>query len=84
VPGRDRDVLGLFGLYGRFSPDLRRSQVARGDPGMEHEAVLELNYEYDVTPWLYLQPDIQGVLRPSGTGLVRDALVLAMQVGVTF
>src|SRR5436190_1590861 len=26
--------------------------LARGEPGMEHEAVLELNYEYNVTPWL--------------------------------
>jgi porin len=77
-------VFGLFGLYGRFSPDLRRSQVARGEPGMEHEAVLELKYEYDVTPWLYVQPDLQGVLRPSGTGRVPDALVVAMQIGVTF
>ena len=51
---------------------------------MDHEAILELNYEYNVTPWLYLQPDIQGVLRPSGTGRVPDALVLAMQIGVTF
>jgi len=81
VPGRDRDVLGLFALYGHFSPDLRRSQAARGEPGMDHEAVLELNYEYNVTPWLYLQPDIQGILRPSGTGRVPDALVLAMQIG---
>ena len=30
-----------------------------------------------------IQPDVQGVLRPSGTGRVPDALVLAAQVGVT-
>jgi carbohydrate-selective porin OprB len=48
---------------------------------MDDEAVLELNYEYRVTPWLYLQPDIQGVLRPSQ---VPNALVLAMQLGITF
>ena len=31
---------------------------------------------------LYLQPDVQGILRPSGTGhgQVRDAFVLAVQV----
>ena len=44
----------------------------------------KLNYQYNVTSWLYLQPDVQGVLQPSGTGGVPDALVLAMQVGVTF
>jgi porin len=83
VPGRDRDVLGLYALYGHFSPDLERSQVAHHEPGMEHEAILELNYQYNVTSWLYVQPDVQGVLRPSGTGHVPDALVLAVQIGVT-
>src|SRR5262249_4538016 len=83
VPGRDRDVLGLFGLYGHFSPDLRRSQVVRQEAGMEHEAILELNYQYNITSWLYVQPAGQGVLRPSGTGRVPDALVLAAQIGVT-
>jgi porin len=83
VPGRDRDVLGLFGLYGHFSPDLSRSQVVRHEPGMDHEAILELNYQYNITSWLYVQPDIQGLLRPSGTGRVQNALVLAAQLGVT-
>jgi len=73
VPGRDRDVLGLFALWGHFSHE----------PGIEHESILELNYQYNITPWLYVQPDVQGVLRPSGTGHVPDALVLAAQIGVT-
>jgi hypothetical protein len=86
VPGRDREALGLFGLfglYGHFSPDLSRSQVVRHQPGIEHEAILELNYQYNITSWLYVQPDVQGVLRPSGTGRVPNALVLAVQLGVT-
>jgi porin len=61
VPGPDRDVLGL---YGHFSLDLSRSQVLHHEPGMAHEAILELNYQYNITSWLYVQPDIQGVLRP--------------------
>jgi porin len=47
-----------------------------------NEAVLELNYMYNATPWLHVQPDVQGVIRPDGTGLVSDALVLALQVGI--
>ena len=83
VPGRDRDVLGLYAVYGHFSRDLSRSRVRRGEPGIEHETVLELNYQFNVAPWLYVQPDIQGVLHPNGTGRVPDALVLAVRVGVT-
>jgi porin len=83
VPGRDRDVLGLYAVYGHFSGDLSDARVQRGDPGIDHETILELNYQFNVTPWLHVQPDIQGVLHPSGTGRVRDALVLAVQIGVT-
>ena len=83
VPGRDTDALGLFALFGQFSSDLRRSQVESGAPGMNHESILELNYQYNVTPWFYLQPDVQGVLRPNGTGRVADSFVMAMQIGVT-
>ena len=83
VPGRDTDVLGLFALFGHFSSDLRRSQVESGAAGMNHESILELNYQFNVTPWLYLQPDVQGVLRPNGTGRVADSFVMAMQVGIT-
>jgi Carbohydrate-selective porin len=83
VPRRDRDVVGLYALYGDFSEDLSRSRVERGEPGIDHEAILELNYQLNVTPWFYVQPDVQGVLHPSGTGRVRDALVLAVQLGVT-
>ena len=50
---------------------------------MNHESILELNYQYNVTPWFYLQPDVQGVLRPNGTGRVTDSFVMAMQIGVT-
>jgi len=50
---------------------------------MTHEAIIEGNYMYNVAPWLTLQPDIQGVFRPDGTGQISDALVLAMQVKVT-
>jgi carbohydrate-selective porin OprB len=51
-------------------------------PAMTHEAVLELNFMYNATPWFHLQPEVQGVIRPNGTGLVSDALVLALQVGI--
>ena len=82
-PGYLLSALGLFALFGQFSSDLRRSQVESGAPGMNHESILELNYQYNVTPWFYLQPDVQGVLRPNGTGRVADSFVMAMQIGVT-
>ena len=37
----------------------------------------------NVTPSFTVQPDIQGVFRPNGTGLISDALVLAVQMAIT-
>jgi porin len=84
VPHRENDAIGAFGLVGEFSNDLRASQrEAHVDAVQTQEAVLELNYRYEVTAFSYVQPDIQYVIRPDGTGTVSNALVLGIQVGFT-
>ena len=84
IPGRDTDIAGFYFADGWFSDDLRDAQRAAGQPGQEHEAVLELNYRWNVVPWFYLQPDIQGILNPGAAHQFGDALVLALQFGVPF
>jgi len=84
IPGRDADITGFYFAYGWFSGDLRDSQLAAGLPGQNHEAVLELNYRWNVLPWFYLQPDIQGIINPGAAHQFGDALVLAVQFGVPF
>ena len=83
IPNRPNDEIGLFGVWGEFSSDLRDSERASNQPTMTHEAIIEANYMYNVTPSLTVQPDIQGVFRPNGTGLISDTLVLALQVTIT-
>lgn len=69
---------------GEFSNDLRASQrEAHVDAVQTQEAVLELNYRWEVTAFSYAQPDIQYVIRPNGTGTISNALVLGIQVGFT-
>jgi porin len=34
--------------------------------------------------FLYVQPNIQYIVQPGGTGSIPDAFVLGMQIGVTF
>jgi porin len=82
IPHRAYDELGLFGIWGQFSSDLRDAQRAAHEPTQTHEAIIEANYMYNVTPSLTVQPDIQGVFRPNGTGLISDTLVLAVQVTI--
>ena len=83
IPKRPNDELGLFGLCGQFSSDLRDAQRASHMPAMTHEAIIEANYMYNVTPSFTIQPDIQGVFGPNATGLISDTLVLAVQVSIT-
>jgi porin len=89
-PSRPRDIIGLGAVYGHFSNDLqnfqRRAQVL--DPNVEvqsHETVMELTYRLALLKSaLYVQPDLQYVFRPGGTGRIPDALVLGAQVAVNF
>jgi porin len=89
-PSRPRDIIGLGVVYGHFSNDLQDSQrrAQQLDPNVgvqSHETVLELTYRLALLKSaLYVQPDLQYVFRPGGTGRISDALVLGAQVAVNF
>jgi porin len=89
-PLRPRDIIGLGVVYGHFSNDLQDSQrqAQQLDPNVgvqSHETVLELTYRLALfKSALYLQPDLQYISRPGGTGRIPDALVLGAQVAVNF
>jgi len=75
----------LFGSYfGTISRDFANVQEANdaGDPTSEW--VLEWDYRAQLTPWLYVMPTTQWVIRPGGTGNIPNALVLGAEIGVTF
>ena len=76
VPGRPLDVLALG--YGRSSFN---SQL---NPGLTAEAVLELNYSFNLTANLSLQPVLQWVLNPGGSGQVDDILAAGLQLQLQF
>lgn len=88
VPGRERDSTGLGFAYGPFSSDLRRAQrlQQRQNEGalgvQDFEMVLELTYQCELAPHLIVQPDLQYIIQPGGTGRIPDALVLGVQVAV--
>jgi porin len=44
--------------------------------------VLELTYILQVSRWLQVQPDVQYIINPGGTGKIRDALVIGFQIAV--
>ena len=82
IPSRRYDDV-VFGIvYGGFSSVLRDDQRASGEPVQDFEMVLEWSYILQVTPWLQIEPDIQYVIRPGGTGDIPDAVVLGAQIAL--
>ncbi len=82
LPTRDADI-GIFGIvYGSFSPDLRRSQAGSPQGQQDFEMVLEWAYIVQVARWLHIQPDLQFIINPGGTGNIPDAVVIGAQIAV--
>jgi porin len=61
-------------------------------PPQTGEAYVEATYQYEVTPWLQLQPDVQYVFNPGGglanpsnpTQRIRNELVLGARTNISF
>ena len=87
---RPRDTLGVGVVFGEFSSDLRTGQRAAQaiDPTVgvqDHELALELTYILRFREGAYfIQPDLQYIMRPGGTGQIDNALVVGTQVGINF
>ena len=58
----------------------RRNRVKVPD----YEAVLELTYRAQITPWFALQPDVQWIIHPGGSTAIDDALVVGLRAAVSF
>ncbi len=84
IPTRDADQFGIAFAYGNYSYYKQLSDERRGRPIQTFEGVVEFSYRIQVNKWAYVQPDLQYIIRPGGTGLTQNATVLGFQVGVTF
>ncbi|TFG76253.1 MAG: hypothetical protein E4H21_06870 [Thermodesulfobacteriales bacterium] len=91
IPGRDTDYAGFAVVYGKYSNKLDKpvpeptefSLVSEITGSEDFEMVLEWMYKIQLTQWLNIQPDIQYVIKPGGTGDIPNALVLGFQLGVS-
>jgi porin len=82
---RPQDAIGLGVAYGHFSNDLKDSQEAAGLHGQEYEMAIELNYRFNFKDRsVFVQPVLQYIIHPGGTGQHNDALVIGAQVGISF
>ena len=84
IPGRDDDESLAGIVYAGFSPDLRRSQAGGPNGQQDFEMALELSYIVEISEWLHVQPDLQYIVKPNGTGRIPDALVVGTQLAINF
>ncbi|MDD4921559.1 MAG: carbohydrate porin [Bacteroidales bacterium] len=74
LQGRTEDVLGLAVARAGFKNSV-----------YPNETTMELTYKAQLTDHVYIQPDIQYVIRPSGTDeKLENALVGALRFGLDF
>lgn len=87
---RPRDIAAFGIIFGEFSSDLRQGQRQAQllDPTIgvqQHETALEWTYIFRFRDGAYfIQPDVQYIINPSGTGQIDNALVIGTQVGFNF
>jgi porin len=84
VPARDHDTTMLGFGYGNFSDDYAGTVAATGAGTPSYEIALEAGYRIQVTKFAYIQPNVQWIINPGGTGNIPNALVLGAQMNVTF
>jgi len=83
-PTRDADHTVLHFIYGDISTDFARVTRRRYGALADSEKVIEFGHRFQVTKWSYIQPDLQWVIDPGGTGDIPNAVVIGAEMGVTF
>jgi len=87
---RPKDAVGFGIAGGYFSNELQRAQrdgLLLGPDGgiQDRETVMELTYRFDLHKSAYfIQPDFQYIIRPGGTGHIKNAPVFGVQLGINF
>jgi porin len=84
LPDRPDDRTIFFMTYGQFSDEYSDSLEANAESGVDYEMVFELGYRIQLSEYAYIQPDIQYIKDPGGTGDIDDAIVVGAQIGFSF
>lgn len=84
IPGRDQDSAGLLFTRGWVTDAQHQARRASDLPTQHAETLLELNYKIVLGRGITLQPDVQYIIHPAGTGEIKDALLIGAQVTIDF
>jgi porin len=75
IPTRDSDEIGFGMTYIMPSDRLDADGLGRG------QSNFELFYKANITPWLFIQPDLQWLTNVGGAAL--DAVVVGARIGIS-
>jgi porin len=91
IKGRPDDIIGIGLAFANISKrikDLEKDDLEINQPEdprrSSHEAVLELTYKAQITPWFTLQPDFQYIINPGGSAQNDDAVVIGLRSIINF
>jgi porin len=85
IPTRDKDQFGVAFAYGNYSYYKILDDYNDGrSTHQTYEALIEIDYRAQITKFVYVQPFWQYIIRPNGTGLVENANILGVHLGVNF
>jgi porin len=74
IESRPVDVLGFGPQYAHFN--------SRAELPHPYELALETFYQWQITPWAFIQPDLQYIIHPGGR--YADAVVATLRAQISF
>jgi porin len=82
LPGRSKDIFGLAFSFEKLSDKLLQ---ASGAPVPSHrENILEVSYLANLNDWFSVQPDLQYIINPGGTGTTPNAIAAGIRFNISF
>ena len=84
IPGRDEDSLGIAVAWSGLGYAQEDALRAAGSVDVGYEMVVEATYSFVLANWLTVQPDLQYVVHPDGTGDLDNAFVIGARLSADF
>lgn len=76
---------GLAGSEDKLGLAFARNKFSSGQTGAPSaETITELSYQFPITPYLKVQPDVQYISKPGGTSAYQNALVFGIRAVLDF
>jgi porin len=83
-PGRDEDKVGFGVIYSKNGTAYSEAYQTLNNRSLGGETTVEIDYQYNPSPWLSIQPDTQWIIDPGGDSSRSLIVVLGLRTIVRF